>query len=448
MENYEIIWERALKQLKVSVSTIAYATYIEQLKPIDIVGSKLILSTKSELFASEVAKRLIDKIREALAMSGTGVTDIKLYVEGSNEDYLARKGVALPDSEIDSTPINPKYTFDTFVVGPSNRYLYAAAKAVAENPSDSYNPLFIYGGAGLGKTHIMHAIANYIKQNNPLKNVLYATCEKFTSDLITTIRQGKAYSQEGMDFRNKYRNVDVLIIDDVQFLAKKQSTQEEFFHTFNELYSQNKQIVLSADCHPKEIELLSERLKTRFEGGLMAQVLPPDIETKIAILQKKAEMRKYILSLDVALYLAENSDNDVRSLEGMLNKVIFASMLHEEPITIDLAKEALSECVPAGSEKEALTTDSIIDSVCNFYKIQRSDLLGKKKTKDVVEPRQICAYLMTELLSIPLVTVGLALGGRDHTTVIHARDKIAELMKENSRISTEVKDLKNLILKK
>lgn len=448
MENYEIIWERALKQLKVSVSTIAYATYIEQLKPIDIVGSKLILSTKSELFASEVAKRLIDKIREALAMSGTGVTDIKLYVEGSNEDYLARKGVALPDSEIDSTPINPKYTFDTFVVGPSNRYLYAAAKAVAENPSDSYNPLFIYGGAGLGKTHIMHAIANYIKQNNPLKNVLYATCEKFTSDLITTIRQGKAYSQEGMDFRNKYRNVDVLIIDDVQFLAKKQSTQEEFFHTFNELYSQNKQIVLSADCHPKKIELLSERLKTRFEGGLMAQVLPPDIETKIAILQKKAEMRKYILSLDVALYLAENSDNDVRSLEGMLNKVIFASMLHEEPITIDLAKEALSECVPAGGEKEALTAESIIDSVCDFYKIQRSDLLGKKKTKDVVEPRQICAYLMTELLSIPLVTVGQELGGRDHTTVIHARDKIAELIKENTRVETEIKDLKNMILKK
>ena len=448
MENYEIIWERALKQLKVSVSTIAYATYIEQLKPIDIVGSKLILSTKSELFASEVAKRLIDKIREALAMSGSGVTDIKLYVEGSNEDYLARKGVALPDSEIDSTPINPKYTFDTFVVGPSNRYLYAAAKAVAENPSDSYNPLFIYGGAGLGKTHIMHAIANYIKQNNPLKNVLYATCEKFTSDLITTIRQGKAYSQEGMDFRNKYRNVDVLIIDDVQFLAKKQSTQEEFFHTFNELYSQNKQIVLSADCHPKEIEPLSERLKTRFEGGLMAQVLPPDIETKIAILQKKAEMRKYILSLDVALYLAENSDNDVRSLEGMLNKVIFASMLHEEPITIDLAKEALSECVPAGGEKEALTAESIIDSVCDFYKIQRSDLLGKKKTKDVVEPRQICAYIMTELLSIPLVTVGQALGGRDHTTVIHARDKIAELIKENTRVETEIKDLKNMILKK
>ena len=448
MENYELIWERALKHLKVSVSTIAYSTYIEQLKPVDLIGSKLILSTKSELFASEVARRLVDKIREALKLVGTGVTDIKLYVEGSTEDYLARKGVAPVQSDIDSTPINPKYTFDTFVVGSSNRYLYAAAKAVAENPADSYNPLFIYGGAGLGKTHIIHAIANYIKQNNPLKNVLYATCEKFTSDLITTIRQGKAYSQEGMDFRNKYRNVDVLIIDDVQFLAKKQSTQEEFFHTFNELYSQNKQIVLSADCHPKEIELLSDRLKTRFEGGLMAQVLPPDIETKIAILQKKAELRKYILSLDVALYLAEISDNDVRSLEGMLNKVIFASMLHEEPITLELAKEALNESAPSGGEKEVLTTDSIIDAVCNFYKIQRSDLLGKKKNKEVVEPRQICAYLMTELLSIPLVTIGQALGGRDHTTVIHARDKISELIKENTRVNTEIKDLKNMILKK
>ena len=448
MENYEIVWQRALTQLKVTVSTIAYSTYIEQLKPIDVVGTKLVLSTKSELFASEVAKRLLDKIRDALAATNTGVTDIKLYVEGKEADYLEDKGIPQIADEPDYTPINPKYTFDTFVVGSSNRYLYAAAKAVAENPSESYNPLFIYGGAGLGKTHIMHAIANHIKQNHPLKNVLYATCEKFTNDLISTIRQGKAYSEGGMNFRNKYRNVDVLIIDDVQFLAKKQSTQEEFFHTFNELYSQNKQIVLSADCLPKEIEFLSDRLKTRFEGGLMAQVLPPDIETKIAILQKKAEMRKYILSLDVALFLAENSDNDVRSLEGMLNKVIFASMLHECPITIELAKEAISESVSTVGEKEALTSDSIIEAVCNFYKIQRSDLISKKKNKDIVEPRQICAYLMTELLSIPLVTIGQALGGRDHTTVIHARDKIAELMKENSRISTEVKDLKNLILKK
>lgn len=448
MESYKLYWDMALKELQVSVSPISYNTYIVNLKPVDVIGTKLILATESETFASEVATRLHDKIREALKRTNTGLTDIELYVGDNKEDYLKRKGYTSPSDEIESTPINPKYTFDNFVVGSSNRYLFAASKAVADNPGNSYNPLFIYGGAGLGKTHIMHAIANYIKLHNPTLNVLYATCEKFASDLITNLRLGKAYSQEGMDFRNKYRNVDVLIIDDVQFLAKKQSTQEEFFHTFNELYGQNKQIVLSADCHPKEIELLSDRLKTRFEGGLMAQVLPPDIETKIAILQKKAEMRKYVLSLDVALYLAENSDNDVRSLEGMLNKVIFASMLHERPITIDLAKEAISESVDGGEREEVLTTDHIVDAVCSFYKINRSDLAGKKRNKEIVEPRQICAYLMTEMLSIPLVTIGQALGGRDYTTIIHARDKIAELIKENQRIQTEVKDIKNLILKK
>lgn len=447
MESYKLYWDMALKELQVSVSPISYNTYIVNLKPIDVIGTKLILATESETFASQVATRLHDKIRDALKRTNTGLTDIELYVGDNKEDYLKRKGYTLPTDEIESTPINPKYTFDTFVVGSSNRYLFAASKAVAENPGNSYNPLFIYGGAGLGKTHIMHAIANHIKLHNPTLNVLYATCEKFASDLITNLRQGKAYSQEGMEFRNKYRNVDVLIIDDVQFLAKKQSTQEEFFHTFNELYGQNKQIVLSADCHPKEIELLSDRLKTRFEGGLMAQVLPPDIETKIAILQKKAEMRKYILSLDVALYLAEMSDSDVRSLEGMLNKVIFASMLHERPITIDLAKEAITESV-GGEREEVLTADAIVEAVCSFYKIQRNDLTGKKRNKEIVEPRQICAYLMTEMLSIPLVTIGQALGGRDYTTIIHARDKIAELIKENQRIQTEVKDLKNLLLKK
>ena len=448
MQSYKLYWDMALKELQVSVSPISYNTYIVNLKPVDVVGTKLILTTVSETFASEVATRLHDKIREALKRTNTGITDIELYVGDDKEDYFKRKGYVSPSDEIETTPINPKYTFENFVVGSSNRYLYAASKAVAENPGNSYNPLFIYGGAGLGKTHIMHAIANHIKLNNPLLNVLYATCEKFASDLITNLRQGKAYSQEGMDFRNKYRNVDVLIIDDVQFLAKKQSTQEEFFHTFNELYGQNKQIVLSADCHPKEIELLSERLKTRFEGGLMAQVLPPDIETKIAILQKKAEMRKYVLNHDVALYLAEKSDNDVRSLEGMLNKVIFASMLHESPITIDLAKTALNESVGGEQREDVVTTDTIIEAVCSFYKIQRSDLTGKKRNKEIVEPRQICAYLMTEMLSIPLVTIGQSLGGRDYTTIIHARDKIAELIKENSRIQTEVKDLKNLILRK
>ena len=465
MQSLDQIWESVLSILQEKSTRSVYDLWFKDLRLVYLDGDKAAVVINSDLKKDIIQKRYAQPLTEALCEvigfdppitvlsdEQEKIDPQKIFEEKKSSEPEKEVFSALEEKESlnDPSPIltNDEYTFDNFIVGSSNKLAYAACTAIAKNSSSSFNPLFIYGGAGLGKTHIMHAIANYIKQNNPLKTVLYATCEKFTSDLITTIRQGKAYSQEGMNFRNKYRNVDVLIIDDVQFLAKKQSTQEEFFHTFNELYSQNKQIVLSADCHPKEIELLSDRLKTRFEGGLMAQVLPPDIETKIAILQKKAELRKYILSLDVALYLAEISDNDVRSLEGMLNKVIFASMLHEEPITLELAKEALNESAPSDGEKEVLTTDSIIDAVCNFYKIQRSDLLGKKKTKEVVEPRQICAYLMTELLSIPLVTIGQALGGRDHTTVIHARDKISELIKENTRVNTEIKDLKNMILKK
>lgn len=447
MEGYEIIWKQTLVELQKTVSPITYSTYVEQLKPVDTDGRKLVLVTPSKLFAAQSAK-IADKICDALKAAGTGLTDVKIYVGDNKNDYLNQRVYEVEREEIESTPLNPKYTFDTFVVGDSNRYLYAAAKAVAENPGSGYNPLFIYGGAGLGKTHIMHAIANYVKANNPLMTVVYATCEKFTSDLISNIRSGKAYEKEGILFKNRYRNVDVLLIDDIQFLAGKQATQEEFFHTFNELYGQNKQIVLTADCAPKELSFLSDRLTTRFECGLMAQVLPPDVETKIAILQKKAEAKKFILSLDVALYLAELSDNDVRSLEGMLNKVIFASMLHERPITLSLAKDALAESAKADARDENLTPDDVINAVCSFFKISKADLLGKKKNKEIVEPRQICAYLMTELLSIPLVSIGQALGGRDHTTVIHARDKYAELVKDSPKTATIVKDVKNLILKK
>lgn len=447
MEGYEIIWKQTLVELQKTVSPITYSTYVEQLKPVDTDGRKLVLVTPSKLFAAQSAK-IADKICDALKAAGTGLTDVKIYVGDNKNDYLNQRVYEVEREEIESTPLNPKYTFDTFVVGDSNRYLYAAAKAVAENPGSGYNPLFIYGGAGLGKTHIMHAIANYVKANNPLMTVVYATCEKFTSDLISNIRSGKAYEKEGILFKNRYRNVDVLLIDDIQFLAGKQATQEEFFHTFNELYGQNKQIVLTADCAPKELSLLSDRLTTRFECGLMAQVLPPDVETKIAILQKKAEAKKFILSLDVALYLAELSDNDVRSLEGMLNKVIFASMLHERPITLSLAKDALAESAKADARDENLTPDDVINAVCSFFKISKADLLGKKKNKEIVEPRQICAYLMTDLLSIPLVSIGQALGGRDHTTVIHARDKYAELVKDSPKTATIVKDVKNLILKK
>ncbi len=446
MENYEILWNNALDVLKNTVSSISYSTYVQKITPVDLEGRKLVLNVPTELFAREIANRLLDKILQALKTAETGVSSIKLTVGDSDKDYLHANSEAEPLLE-SSMEINPRYTFDSFVVGSSNKFLYSAAKAVAEDPGKNYNPLFIYGGTGLGKTHIMHAIANHVKKENPNTNVLYATCEKFTTDLITIIRQGKGSASSSQEFRNRYRNVDVLIIDDVQFLANKEATQEEFFHTFNELYSQEKQIILSADCHPSQIATLSERLKTRFEGGLMAQVLSPDIETKIAILQRKAEERKYIINTEVATYLAENSSSDVRSLEGLLNKVIFASLLHESPITVPLAMEAIKQSV-SSENKEVMTTTNVINIVCNFYNVTKSDIIGKKRNKEVVEPRQICMYLMTELLSVPLMTIGQAMGGRDHTTVIHARDKVAELIKTNTRIATEVNDLKNLILKK
>ena len=449
MESYEIIWKDVLPCIQGKISTINYSFIIEKLVPVDLSGTKLVLMTRSNVYTKLASSKILDIIKSALAEKHTGVTDVEIVVGENKGDYISQKSDSGVTLELEGSQIDPQYTFDNFVVGGSNRYLYAAAKAVAEDPGNSYNPLFIYGSTGLGKTHIMHAIANYINIHNPSETVLYSTCEKFTNDLIATIRSGKAYSQDGAQvFRNRYRNVDVLIIDDVQFLAKKQSTQEEFFHTFNELYGANKQIILSADCDPKEIQLLDDRLKTRFDGGLKAQVLPPDIETKIAIVQKKAEEKKHLVGLDVATFIAERSGDNVRSLEGMLNKVIFASILDEVPVSLKLATEVLaSDGLKKESSEDVITTTRIIDEVCAFYDVQKADLLSKKRNKELVKPRQVCMYLMTDLMPIPLDTIGQAMD-RDHATVIYAKNKIDELMKVDNKISVEVNDIKNLILKK
>ena len=449
MESYEIIWKDVLPCIQNKISPLNYAFIIEKLVPVDLAGSKLVLMTRSDVNKKLAISKILDIIKEALREKGTGVTDVEIFVGENKNDYVSQKADIGVNVELEGSQIDPQYTFDNFVVGVSNRYLYAAAKAVAEDPGNSYNPLFIYGSTGLGKTHIMHAIANYINIHNPAKTVLYSTCEKFTNDLIATIRSGKAYSQDGAQvFRNKYRNVDVLIIDDVQFLAKKQSTQEEFFHTFNELYGANKQIILSADCDPKEIQLLDDRLKTRFDGGLKAQVLPPDIETKIAIVQKKAEEKKHIVGLDVATFIAERCGDNVRSLEGMLNKVIFASILDEVPVSLKLASEVISSDVNnKESLEDVITTSKIIDEVCAYYGVQKTDLLSKKRNKELVKPRQVCMYLMTDLMPIPLDTIGQAMD-RDHATVIYGKNKIDELMKVDNKTNVEVNDIKNLILKK
>lgn len=445
MESYEILWKTALTELEKTVSSISYDTYIVGLKAVDVKGSAIVLCNESRLIVDTVSVKLGDKIRDALKKCNSEVSDVEIVVAKNRDDYIARysaddEAVIVPENQ--GAPVNPKFTFDSFVVGSSNELIYAAAKAVAENPGEAYNPLFIYGGTGLGKTHILMAIANYIKIHYPSLNVLYATCEQFTNQLIDSIGRGKG---SPADFRRRYRNVDVLLIDDVQFLAKKQGIQTEFFHTFNELVMQNKQVVLTSDRPPKEIEILEDRLRTRFEGGLLADVQAPDLETRIAILRRKSEEQKCVIDIKVLTYIAEMNDCDIRSLIGKLTKVIFASKLHEKPITVDLVNEALKES--AGERQEELQMDDIINCVCNFYKVSRQDIIGKKKNKEFVEPRQICVYLITDMMNLPLVTIGQKMGGRDHATIIYARDKIAELIKTDDQLKTEINDIRKMLLK-
>lgn len=440
-EQLNAVWQKILNELESIMTPITFKTYISKLEPVDIDGNKIILSTMSNYFADSLTDRIVEQIRRGISQANTFVSDFGLLVGQNRDDYFAGKSFLQSASEYESSVLNVKFTFDSFVVGDSNKFVYAAAKAVAANPGNSFNPLFIYGGSGLGKTHILQSIANYVNNAFPEKKVTYITCERFVNHFLDCLKTNKTN-----EFRQHYRNTDVLIIDDIQFLVNKEACQVEFFHTFNELHAQNKQIVLSSDRPPLELKILDDRLKTRFAGGMTADVQPPDIETKIAILQRKAEEKKYIIDRDVLVYLAENSGSDIRTLEGRLTKVIFASLLHEKPITVSLAENALKESV--AEEKEVITTAKIISTVCNFFNIKSQDLLGKKKSREFTEPRQICTYLICELMELPLVNVGRAMGGRDHTTVIHSRDKIAQLIKNNDIIAKKVNDIKNMILKK
>ena len=442
---YEFLWKRILEVLQSSMSTVTYSTYIAKLIPVDVDGTKIVLKTDTEFFANYIGKSLTQKMKEAFKKADTGITDFELIVEGSDEIFFT----SAEEDEDDYSPvaIDPRFTFESFVAGKSNEFVFAAAKSVAKNPGANFNPLYIYGGSGLGKTHLLQSIANYISLHKPSLRVLYTTCEKFINELIDSIYLSKGNSRDMQArFRNRYRGVDVLLIDDVQFLAKKQAVQEELFHTFNVLQAENKQIVLTSDVPPKEIATLEERLRTRFEGGLIADIQPPDNETRIAILKQKAFERKTILPADVLEFLARDAGTDVRTLEGKLTKVIFASKLHEKPVTMELAATALNEAV--SEEAETITSDKIISSICSFYKITKENLLGKSKKKELVQPRQICAFLMCEIMNIPLVSIGETLGGRDHTTIIHSREKIANLIKVNDRIAKEVEDIRNMILKK
>lgn len=434
------VWKQIIERAENLIPPVSYDSFIKPLEPFSISGRKIVLKAATDMAANVVMNKHADKLREAICKCDLGVNDFRLYVE--NSDVYTQEAEEDAFESFQPSPINKIFTFDSFVVGPGTKFVYAAAKAVAENPGETFNPLFIYGESGLGKTHLMHAIANDIAMRTPEKKVLYTTCENFLNEFIDSIAQ-----KNGAMFRLHYRNVDVLMIDDVQFLKNKTQVQEELFHTFNELSSQNKQIVLTSDRPPKEIATLEERLRTRFEGGMIADIQPPTTETKIAILKRKAMDRKCSMPDEVLAFLAQDSGHDVRTLEGRLTKVIFASKLHEEPITLELATRALNESVSEASEQEDVTPEKIIAAVCSYFKQKKEDLLGKGKKADLAKARQICAYLMCEMLSLPLVAVGEKLG-RDHTTIMYARDKMEKLEKLNDKIAKEIDDIKNIVLKK
>ena len=334
--------------------------------------------------------------------------------------------------------LNPRYTFDTFVVGANNNLAHAAALAVAESPGEVYNPLFIYGGVGLGKTHLMHSIAHFILKNNPEAKILYVTSEKFTNELIDAIRNKNNISTT--EFREKYRNNDVLLIDDIQFIIGKESTQEEFFHTFNALYEAKKQIIISSDKPPKEIETLEERLRSRFEWGLTVDIQSPDYETRMAILRKKEELEGYNIDNEVIKYIATNVKSNIRELEGALTKIVALSKLNNKEITTELAEEALKDLISPNAEKE-VTPELIIQVVADHFGITPLDISSQKRNKEIVFPRQIVMYICRSMLGTSLQNIGKYLGGRDHTTIIHGHDKIAADMEKNESLRNTVEIL-------
>ena len=348
---------------------------------------------------------------------------------------LSRAGITPAEKPADESSLNPKYTFDTFVVGSNNRFAHAAALAVAEAPADAYNPLFIYGGVGLGKTHLMHAIGHYMLSQKPTLRVKYVTCELFMNEMVNSLNK-----KTQAEFREKYRNIDVLMVDDIQFLTGKTGTQEEFFHTFNALHTAGKQIILSSDKPPREIAKLEDRLRSRFEWGLIADISKPDLETRVAILRRKAEEEMLNVDNSVLTMIAERVTNNVRELEGCLTRLVAYSSLTGKPVDKALAEDALRE-IFARSEPRHVTCEDVMEAVATYYNVTAADLKGARRNREFVTPRQIAMYISRELVEAPLTAIGGCFGGRDHSTVNHACQKVAADMKASPSIHTLVNDL-------
>lgn len=447
MKDLNTLWKAVLDKLELTVSNVSFIMWFKPIKVLDLVDNKhLVIAANTTSAKNQISRNYFEKLSSAVTdIFGTDLT-IEVLDPSEEIEYIKLHGNSGEKevAEVVKNPFNAKYTFNNFVVGKSNQFVYAAARAVAEHPGEKFNPLFIYGGVGLGKTHLLHAIGNYLKEFSPNLNVKYVTCEQFANDYIESLG-AESKNKAVLEFRSKYRNLDVLMIDDIQFISKKTSTQEEFFHTFNELYQNNKQIIITSDRPPKEIETLAVRLSSRFASGLIQDIQQPELETRIAILRKKCQLENYSIDDDVIDFIAEKINSNIRELEGMLAKVHFlANLLNKPSATMDEAIAAFDGQLEE-DRNDGLSSDDIIDAVCKYFDITRQDITGKKKTKEVVEPRMIAIYLIIEILEIPLDAVGKIFGGRDHTTIMHSRDKITDELKTSHKIQSFVSEIRKML---
>lgn len=436
---------KAKELLKEEVTPISFNTWFKSLEIQSISNEHIVFTAVSEFQKDMIENKYSSLLLNTLTYITNkdwsfSVIDISKQTNPT-EETIADKKSNISEVELESnrSSLNPKYTFETFVVGNNNRFAHAASLAVGNSPSNSYNPLFLYGGVGLGKTHLMHAIGNRILEDNRNANVLYVTSEKFTNQLINAIKDNK-----NEFFRNKYRNVDVLLIDDIQFIAGKERVQEEFFHTFNALYEDGKQIILSSDKPPRDIAFLEDRLKSRFEWGLLADISCPDYETRLAILRKKAQDENIVIDDYILSNIANKIDSNIRELEGVFNKIVARASLIHTPITIEFAENIINE-FKAESEK-VISCDFIKETVSKYFSINKDDLAGNKRSNDIAFPRQIAMYLCREIANMSFPQIGTDFGGRDHSTVMHACKKIDKEIKEKKNTKLIVDSVKNIII--
>ena len=432
-------WEEILRTVKEEheLTDISFKTWLEPLKVFDVKDNTLyILVPDEQMGLNYITKKYTLPIKVAVAEIIGKDYEIEFVLPEQAKSMRTPKPMAFVNTEsIDKSSLNPNYTFDTFVVGNNNKLAHAASLAVAESPGEVYNPLFLYGGVGLGKTHLMHSIAHFIQSNNPDVKILYVSSETFTNELIEAIRNGNNTAMT--KFREKYRNIDVLLIDDIQFIIGKESTQEEFFHTFNSLHSAKKQIIISSDKPPKDMEILEERFRSRFEWGLIADIQPPDYETRMAILRKNAETYDRQIDEEIIKYIATNIKSNIRELEGAFNKIIAFAKLNKVDLTLSLAEEALKDVIYPNKPKE-ITPSLIINVVAEHFGVKAEDITSKKRNSEFVQPRQVVMYLCRELTDTSFTNIGKLLGKKDHTTIIHGVNKVAAEIQTNEELRNKI----------